>query len=263
MQEIDRSGKILNVGSYSFYCDESGGHAGSPVLVIAGWLGEDSWWREFNKDWQAVLDTYGIDSFHMNKFENRKGAYERISGSDRRDLLNGLLRCVTNRLEAGVFGAVNIPAHERMITAGHKQRLGSSYTFCAMVCMDTLRRWCVDNNFDGSIAYVYEAGALHSGEFKDAYDRALKNEVFKANRRHAGFRFGDKTEAPLGAADLLAYEVYKDILNNIGGRPRGMRYPVGSLLVAGFEPYGVYCNEEGLERLVSSKTVQGSVTYLR
>lgn len=198
-----------------------------------------------------MLDKYGLDSFHMNKFESRKGVYERISEGDRQDLLNGLLRCITDRLVTAVFGAVNVPAHEKMMAQGHKQRLGNSYTFSSMVCLDTLRRWCVDNSFDEPIAYVYEAGAQHSGEFKAAYDRALKDEKFRAGFHHASFRFGDKTEAPLGAADLLAYEVYKDIVNTIAGRPRDLRYPVGTLLVAGFEPYGVYYDEAALQRLVA------------
>jgi hypothetical protein len=56
-----------------------------------------------------------------------------------------------------------------------------------------------------------------------------------AKEKMGGLSFGDKTEYPrLQAADLVAYELYKQIENILDGNPREDRYPLKRLMDHGF-----------------------------
>src|SRR5262249_23065793 len=50
------------------YLDESGIHADSRWCVIAGYFGSENKWNRFDARWRSVLDSFGIDEFHAQRF---------------------------------------------------------------------------------------------------------------------------------------------------------------------------------------------------
>jgi hypothetical protein len=99
-------------------------------------------------------------------------------------------------------------------TTGHNPF--SPYTFCALQCLSQVCQWANDFNRHEPIAYVLEAGAGYNQEL-----HILMNDISESKARQERFRFhslsiADKrTTAPLQAADVLAYEVYKDMKHRI------------------------------------------------
>jgi Protein of unknown function (DUF3800) len=50
------------------YLDESGIHADSRWCVIAGYFGSENKWNKFDARWRSVLDSFGIEEFHAQRF---------------------------------------------------------------------------------------------------------------------------------------------------------------------------------------------------
>ena len=86
------------------------------------------------------------------------------------------------------------------------------YAFCALMCLQSVADWADKVRYDGPIAYIFEGGAAHRGELDEIYKRIAKNEDAKRRYRLISLTYADKKEVnPLQAADILAYESYKNI----------------------------------------------------
>src|SRR5712691_3625776 len=57
------------------YFDESGTHADSPAVSVAGYLASDASWSAFADDWREALAIYKIPAFHMTDFVGGRGAF--------------------------------------------------------------------------------------------------------------------------------------------------------------------------------------------
>jgi hypothetical protein len=49
---------------FTAYFDESGTHAGSPVSVMAGFVGDARQWRKFEKRAAKLFRRFRVDVFH-------------------------------------------------------------------------------------------------------------------------------------------------------------------------------------------------------
>lgn len=233
--------------------DESGSHTDSPIFVIAGWVASDEQWGLLSDEWRQVLDNHGVTVFHMKDFAHRKGEYRGLSEDSRRDLLSSLVNSLLGRVAVGVFGAIHLPSYYEIINENPNRRkvFGNPFTLVSLFSLDAFRRWADENNFHEPTAYVYEAGADHAGEIEDAYNRAVQDKEFANRHRHKSFRFGEKREIPLQAADLLAYELHKGLRNiEIEGMDRDMRWPLQQFVTREFAPYGVYYDKDKLRGYV-------------
>lgn len=67
---------------FAIFADESYSEQRKPVvIVVAGWAAAENKWEQFCKNWQSVLDEYGVkEGFHFVEFAQRKHKnYEKTS----------------------------------------------------------------------------------------------------------------------------------------------------------------------------------------
>lgn len=212
------------------YCDESGTHAGSPYFVVAGYISADDQWEKFSVEWQGVLDRYGIDCFHMTDFENRQGAFKTMRTADRKIFFEKLLMFARLRTRKAIPGVVLKSNYEELITDQYREDIGSIYTLCANVCLRGVHNWAGENARDEPIAFVFEQGAEHCKEILEAFSKAQKDPQFSVNFKLASLKFENRREViPLQVADLLAYEVWKNVCNDLLPNPRPVRWPLTRL----------------------------------
>jgi uncharacterized protein DUF3800 len=219
------------VAAMTAYFDESGTHKGSPVIIVAGCLSTNEQWAKFSEEWRAVLKRYGLDYFRMSQFENRKGPFKSLTDSDRHRLLEQLIGFIKIRQRIGIGIKLKVADYYEVGRdfpfLFHKQ----PYAFCAMQCQIQLRLWAERNQHNEPIAYVYESGADYTGQILSAYDFARKIAPQLGDALRLGsLSFGSKYDLlPLQAADVLAYETYKDVSNWLAGSPRPLRWPLMKL----------------------------------
>jgi uncharacterized protein DUF3800 len=218
---------------FTAYFDESGTHHGSHVVVVAGYLSADEQWGRFCDEWQSVLDDYKIDYFHMTDFENRRKQFKNMLDSDRRRLLERLIAFIKIRQRIGFAVTFDLAVYNEMIQEFADLPLKQPYAFCALTLMGRIRAWLRKHSYDEYVAYVYESGAKHAGQVHSAYNYWMRQGELARIMRIGSMVFGDKRDVlPLQAADILAYETWKEVSNTIAGRPRQVRWPMKQLALS-------------------------------
>lgn len=201
------------------YFDESGTHAGSKVIAIAGWLAPESMWIKFQREWKRVLDSKGIEYFHMNEYEHGDPGVKpepqppyNWDKAERITFLRRLIDIVRNRTQFSVSFATDTSDYPAL--AARVVAPPSAYAWCATRCLKGIVQWCEYQGHAEPIAYVFEDGAGHNGELEKLRDDIMGSAELKAYYRMGSLGFADKeTLNPLQAADMLAYEIYKEMDN--------------------------------------------------
>jgi len=183
---------------------------------IAGLLAPSDHWVKFEDKWNRTLDEFKIPYFHMKDFEARdvggsKSFYKGWSELKRRKLFGKLLRNmeVIHPLPIGV----SIPMEEfRKFTEKERGHFGDPYFLCFLVILSYSTTF-----LDATGAAPSEKVALvfsDQVEFKyralKLYDEALKiGSSIKRSANPPDFR-AMRDLVPLQAADIVAYEIYKE-----------------------------------------------------
>lgn len=206
------------------YIDESGTHDGSPILTVAGYLFERTQARRFERDWGKVLDKYGLPYAHMKEAVCCKGVYK-DAGMTIGDCENSnrlLIQNIKKRTRFGFGVSVDPAMYSRIV--GHYNNAPSAYSFALQGCFTIIRRWVERTGYNGSIAYVFEAGHASQGEAnRYIADALLGSNSAKAKHRYASHNFICKRLAkPLHAADMLAWHYHHFIARRI---ERGIEKP--------------------------------------
>jgi len=215
---------------FAAYFDESGTHEGSPAVAVAGFISTVEQWQCFEKEWQDILNEAGIEFFHMADHQNRHGPYRDWDDLKHRRILERFI--ITARLRCRVPIGASVPREDYRKAFGISPPF-SPYTFCALQCLAQVGRWAHDYNHQNPIAYVLESGAGYNKELGLISAAISGNERRKHRYRFDSLSLGDKRELkPLQASDIIAYELYKEMVNRVipGKQRRRLRRSAIELL---------------------------------
>lgn len=212
------------------FIDESGTHAAAPATVVAGYLSTEEMWGRFAEEWAQVLGDFGISRFHMTDFANQSSPFGGWAEDQRRDVLTHLFS-VINRNVILPFGAA-IRTAEYIDVFGKSDAhkfVGGPYGLAATMCFMNVGDVLNDVGVYGEIDYVFEAGAVGAGQIQNTFNANLEDPGQRDRLHLASLTFRTRAEAPaLQAADMVAYEVYREMQRLISG-VRSRRYPLRAL----------------------------------
>lgn len=212
------------------YLDESGTHLSSPAIVIAGWLAPDEQWERFSENWNELLRRYNLTLFHMNQFESRRKQFASLNNGERRNLMFSLVKLISIRTSQGIACVINKKDYNEEVPAELSSEVGGPYFLCANLCLESIREWAEGRSHTDPINFAFEKGAEYGGQVREAFERVKKKRPDFAQKYRIGeVAFLEKRSAPVQAADLLAYEVWKDYCNDLSGKPRRQRWPLGEM----------------------------------
>jgi hypothetical protein len=254
---------IMNI--YGYF-DESGTHKGSPALAVGGFLAKADEWGAFTYEWEKALKDWGLPFFHMADFESRLGDYADWPNDVRKERLNRLLGIIGRHVIASVGTVISIadydavfpedeapeapntqefapgiwtpwslepgePEPEVSLKPGDiRRKSGGPYGLAAVeMCAEVARRVSplVGDPF---VAYVFESGATGAGQILKVFQGMMAREETRISMRILSIAFEDKRLfPPLQAADLLAYELHKQLPRQLGIETRPRRYPLREL----------------------------------
>jgi hypothetical protein len=116
------------------YCDESDSTTlgGEPVLVLAGYLADESEWRNLISAWEKeILDKYKIPYFHAKELRSRNAKfYRHLDFAARRDLLNTACSLIKHNVRAGAIVYMRPSDWKRETTQRQRSKWGSAYGVC-------------------------------------------------------------------------------------------------------------------------------------
>lgn len=201
------------------YVDESGTHAGSPVLCVAGFLFEKERSKILADEWQHQLDKYGIPYFRMSECAHGCGVFKNLKMQDRIDIGTSLIQVIKLHMTRGF--AITIADSDYTSLEGWHDKVGQAYSFCLRQCLSYVRRWSKNEFFNGEVAYFFESGHRDQSEANRIVSNIMRDPKNRAEYRYVSHTFADKDKLILlQCADLLAWQWFTDRRHQLEGRPR-------------------------------------------
>ncbi len=208
------------------YFDTSGKHPESNGLAVGGFFARGDEWGAFEYEWETALKEWGVDAFHMSAFESRRSPFD-WSDEQRRERLGRLLRIINGHVLASVGVVIPYETYDRYLSERAEMQSGGPLSIAGMVVLDQAARLIEPLVPDAELAYVYEQGEEGKGQFLKVFDDNYRIPSQRAKWHLLSIRFEDKRRfLPLQAADILAYELYRDIPRKLGLEQRDRRYPL-------------------------------------
>jgi len=188
------------VALFEAYFDESGSHDGSPVLCLAGYLFDKEGCLELDSEWKVVLDEYSLPYFRMSACAQGNYPFDKLSKQQRIDCETKLIHIIKRHMRYGVTVTVNEADYLRWMAPEFP--FGSAYTWCCYMCLVAIGGWIKKANFQGEVAYFFEARHRNQKEANAVMAGILELPELK----YHSHTFLRKEVRPLQAADLLAWQ---------------------------------------------------------
>jgi hypothetical protein len=233
---------------FSAYFDESGTHDGSPAAVVAGFVANASEWTAFSEAWQVVLDKNGITYFRMSEFESFIGRFEEWSQEQHRQCISDLL-CIINKHTFWSVGCI-VPrsSFDALLTDKAKRICGDAYGLAAIGCFRNLAERIKGLNMDAWIDCTMEHGTVGFGALQNIVNAGEEDPEWLDSNRMSLFSRPKYGFPPLQAADILAYELYKQSDRMFGTEKRRERYPLLKLAQQRYRQWG-YVDDDELRKV--------------
>lgn len=248
----------------SVYFDESGTHAASPVLTVAGILSTDKRWNKFQTEWREILECAfteedrkcfpdGRAFFHMSDYDSHQGPYKGWDKQKHLSVIKQLIGTIRRRTQALFHAIVNKADYEEFCKDkplpenNYFALANGAYTFCIFKCLQQVEIWANENHHYEPIAYIFESGPKSNKSIEDIR-RIVQGEGIRERFRFGTITTADKRQLnPLQAADIIAFETHKEMMNAILPE-KELREPRKSFtqILKGRSPmiYGGYCNKK-------------------
>jgi len=246
------------------YFDASGSEPQSSVWTVGGRIGTVAEWSELNIAWQKMLDEAPFRAdveqhkrvFHAADLEYREATYSGWTEAEKQSFQDEAYSIIEQFPSFTAISSSLIKADwESLGLQLDTVRDGHPGNFFVHVILDALsniRKWADAEAYDGPIQYYFEAGDIGMGNVQDALKRIDSDPKRRQPYRMEGWHFEGKQLLPLQAADIWAYESYKQMLNRIvAGQLRKRRYPFNRLWQERYTPYNTYADRERLEGLIA------------
>ncbi len=155
---------------------------------------------------------------------------------------------IRRRIKTAVGCMIIKEDFEKFVSDEIKHKLGGAYGFLAYTCLVGIGQWCnrPSRQHSEPINWVFEAGTEGRGQVHEMFNATYNNEKLRNYCRLGSWTFKGKDVAPLQAADVLAYECFKLIQNQVvDNGKRSVRISVTNLVGKDKYPYLRFFDKEG------------------
>jgi len=192
---------IVKPDPLSLYCDASGNER-EPLTVAGSVLATADEWLEFEPKWKAVLAKYGVEEFHAVDFAHCAKQFKKgWRDQERRNAFSWDLLSVLSVTIRRWFGIVILQSEYQkadQIYAIHENF--QPFAIASETCIQSAFAWRDAHHLDYlPLKCFFESGDSHWGQMSDRIKERFGEAPIP----------GSKKDAPLQAADFVAYEVRK------------------------------------------------------
>jgi Protein of unknown function (DUF3800) len=205
------------------FFDESASHDGAPVLCVAGLIFKKSEAIKLGHEWKKVLRWKGLPYFRMVDCAHGNGVFANLSKAERIEVAARMIEIIKRHAVQGIAVTINnmdfVATMADFPTAARIYR--TAYAFCVHSVLNGVRVWIYANPKVAKMAYFFEAGHQSATQSARIMDEMFSVPGNREIYRFSSYNFINKTDSyAIQAADLLAWQWYKDKKNQLEGRPR-------------------------------------------
>lgn len=187
---------------FTAYFDASGHPADSTVVSVAGFVGGESQWMHFERNWQETLDDFGAKALHMKDFAHSKGEFSMWANDEqrRREFLRRLIGIIRCRASHSFAVSIWMQDYEKIDKGFALHETYKPYALAGCACLGGVKSWAkrIGEEFS-RINFIFEDG-----------DKDKGNLMERAESLGVPLRFEKKASShAFEAADLLAYEHFQ------------------------------------------------------
>ena len=207
------------------YLDETGHSSDERQRFngMAGFLAQKDEWERVEKKWMATLKLFGIPFFHMKDFAHSRGSFAGWSEPKRRQLFGKLLTHLEsiNPIPIGVI--FDMEAFRRLPPEKLKHLTEPYMLSCS--AMLSLTGGMLDAiGVKTRTTIIFSEQVEFRQCARDYYRYAVSRDSV-VSKLIAPPEFGDMREVvPLQAADIMAYELYKECDRQVNSSSRPPRH---------------------------------------
>jgi hypothetical protein len=201
----------LVMALYEVYLDESYTRDSEvpPLFVVGGYVMTSDNARLMEKEWREVLDSFGVDHFHMVDVAPCQKDFAHL-GMERCDLLARAMIALIKKYV--IMGNATIVNPTRRFFLAPDER--TTYEGAVEDCVRTLCQTATHHDPDARILFFLEAGHAH---------QAIANEVINSQvvplPSYSMHSFAKKKEVCLlQAADLFVWQIAKFVKDRVNKR---------------------------------------------
>jgi hypothetical protein len=215
------------------YFDESGHHSGARVFALAGYMSYARNWYKFEREWKNVLLRFGVKVFHMVDCAHRKREFQGWSEEKRRSLLESLLNVIYRKPPKlwGIGAVVDIDAFARLSESARAKVGNDPYWLCFQFCAVEATNLIDHLEPDTKVAFIFHRKDNFEQHALRLFGRMKDDKDWPRRDRLGSIAFAPAAEfVPLQAADMFAYELFKDMGIKAQGKDQEMRYPLKRII---------------------------------
>jgi Protein of unknown function (DUF3800) len=210
------------------YFDESGSHAGSSVLCVAGYLFEKDKCVQLDIEWQAVLERYDLPFFRMSACAGGGDPFDKLTMEDRIAAETAMIEIIKRHAIKGSVVATQETVYNEYMTGADV--FGSAYSWCCFMCLIGVAAWAEKTKFKGDVAYFFEAGHASQKQTNELMNHIATLPSMRRDFHYVSHAFVNKAKVrPVQAADILAWQGAKKMKEELAGNYR-VRADLASLL---------------------------------
>lgn len=213
--------RTIAVLNFTGYFDESGTHAGSRVIVVAGYVSPEREWRRLEIKWKKRLRREGAKYYHTTDIEaaTPRGPYKGWSRLKADRLTASLLPLIRDHIKWG-FAVYLLredwEAVKRSAQIVFRDYNKFPYVLLSKMCIEGLAVMLGKHLPKGEkISFIFERNDS-SGKIVDGYNELVKRPAYSSC---GAIQIGEKTLFPgLQAADLAAWHYRRFVEQKHGFR---------------------------------------------
>jgi hypothetical protein len=189
------------------YFDDSGHITNRKVLVVGGFVASIGEWKQYEKDWRAVLrrPEFGLDYLHMKEFRNYAGQSAKFKDNLEleRDLFRRLHSVIKNRAQQSFGCLMDLQAYERVNQEFElRETHGHPFAMAGAITIHKTLRWMEATHPNDRIEFVFDHGSDGHGELEAQAKKRFSDDVLPI----PGWF---KKQTPLQASDHVAWELHR------------------------------------------------------
>jgi hypothetical protein len=209
---------FVSMADLTAYIDESGTHGGSPLTIMAGFIGYAGRWDAFEHHWRTILTDNNVEYIHAIEVKHGNGQFsDRIKwpGKRRANFAAEVSRIPLQYARYSLSVILNNSDYDQFYVGDDKKMrkrrppLDSKYGVCCRIFMYVLARFIAQfEDRDSQVQLVFEAGHKNSHA-----PEAILSEMYESAPEIAKYISPNITYAlkkkstGVQAADMIAYPV--------------------------------------------------------
>jgi hypothetical protein len=185
------------------------------AMAIGGFVSTEAYWKRFERRWDALLKSEGLQYFQMKEFAHSVGQFRDWKGDEprRREFLKKAIKVIKHGVLKGFVVAVDLDLYEQFDTQYElHEHIAKPYGLIAGMAMGETITWFRKTHPTETLLFAFEKGDLDQNELERVAPWQYPHPPMILPAVYQDEVTGQTVyRRPFEAGDFLAYEAQRSV----------------------------------------------------